>query len=276
MTLARGLAILTTLAQSGADGLAIGDVCRITALPRVSAHRLLAGLIRAGWIEQDDERRYRLGIAAWQLGLAAQSQFDLIRIADPSLDAIERDTQDTTFLLKRVGGDALCVARREGTYPVKLLVMDVGVSYPLGVGAATLAILAHLGEEEYECALRETESRLKAFPRISPATIRVMAAETRRRGFAFSSGFIVPEACAAAVPIFDAARRPIGSFACVASADRLKGERLDLVARTLIREAERVSARLGSTQPRAASGRPKTRPSRPASRSSRASGSHYA
>lgn len=246
MTLARGLGILRLLSQAGPAGLGIAEICKREGLNRVTAHRIVAGLVRERWLEQDGERRYRLGVQAWQVGRAAQTQFDLISVGDPSLDVIERNTHDTVFLLRRIGDEALCIARREGSYPVKLLVMDVGVSYPLGVGAATLAILAHLAEADFEAALASTAAKLKGFPRLTVATIRRMAKETRTRGFAFSSGFIVPEACAVAVPIFDGTGAPMGSFACAASPARMQGDQLDLVVETLRREANRVSERLGA------------------------------
>lgn len=245
MTLMRGLDLLKTLADGGAAGLGIGDICERRGLHRVTAHRLLAGLIRGGWVEQDEQRKYHLGVEAWRIGISANKRFDLIKAANASLDTIEQVTQDTTFLLKLNGGEALCVARREGTYLLKFLVMDVGVSYPLGVGAATLAILAHLTDEECAAALRQTETKLTRFPLITPALMRTMLEETRERGFALSTGFIAPGATAVAVPIFGADGRPVGSFTCAASPDRLSGERLGFVVHTLLTEAKNVSARLG-------------------------------
>lgn len=244
MTLARGLGLLRLLAEESGPGLGIADVCERSRLHRVTAHRLLANLMREGFVEQDEQRRYHLGVEAWRMGVSASRVFDLVKIADPSLDTIEQEMQDTTFLLKRSGNEAICVARREGTYLLKFLVMDVGVGYPIGVGAGTLAILAYLDPEDADRALAETEKKLHRFPSISIPLIRQMAEETRTRGFALSRGLIVPSAYSAAVPIFDAAGRPIGSFACAAAPDRLSGERLDFVVQTMRREAEIVTARL--------------------------------
>ena len=241
MTLSRGLEILKLLAEAGP--MSVGEICGRAGLHRVTAHRLLASLMRQGWVEQDKSRHYQLGIEAWRIGVSANERFDLVKIGDPALDRIEQEMGDTTFLLKRNGDDAICVARREGTYPLKFLVMNVGVSYPLGVGAGTLAILAQLEEEERERILSVTQSKLARFPRISIDLVREMTAETRERGFALSTGRIVPGAYSAAVPIF-ADGRPVGSFACAASAERLSGDRLEFVVQTMWREAELVGQQL--------------------------------
>jgi DNA-binding IclR family transcriptional regulator len=209
--------LLRLLAEERGPGLGIADVCERSRLHRVTAHRLLANLMREGFVEQDEQRRYHLGVEAWRMGVSASRVFDLVKIADPSLDTIEQEMQDTTFLLKRSGNEAICVARREGTY---------------------------LDPEDADRALAETETKLHRFPSISIPLIRQMAEETRTRGFALSRGLIVPSAYSAAVPIFDAAGRPIGSFACAAAPDRLSGERLDFVVQTMRREAEIVTARL--------------------------------
>jgi DNA-binding IclR family transcriptional regulator len=146
--------------------------------------------------------------------------------------------------------------------------MNVGMSYPLGVGAGTLAILAELEEPERERILSVTQSKLGRFPRISIELVREMTAETRERGFALSTGRIVPGAYSAAVPIF-ADGRPIGSFACAASAERLSGDRLDFVVRTMRAEAELVGQQLTG---RSTSARARARPRDP-SRAERRTGS---
>src|SRR4051812_21867196 len=131
MTLARGLDLLKTLAVQPGDGLAVQDICTRLNAPRVSVHRLLANLMKLGWVERDHSRRYHLGVEAWRVGVRANRIFDLANLASPSLDAIEAELEDTTFLLRRNGAEATCIARREGTYQLKFLVMDVGVSYPM-------------------------------------------------------------------------------------------------------------------------------------------------
>src|SRR3712207_6178902 len=121
MTLMRGLELLRLLADAGSAGLGIGEIGERGGFHRVTAHRLLASLVRKGWVEQDERRRYHLGLEAWRVGVSASRLFDFVGIADPSLDAIEREVTDTTFLLRRSGNEAVCVARREGTYPLKFL-----------------------------------------------------------------------------------------------------------------------------------------------------------
>ena len=246
MTLARGLDLLKTLATQPNDGLAVQDICTRLNAPRVSVHRLLANLMMLGWVERDDARRYHLGVAAWRGGVRANRIFDLANLASSSLDAIETELEDTTFLLRRNGAEATCIARREGTYLLKFLVMDGGVSYPMGVGAGSLAILAHLSPEEFEQTLKVTERKLKSYPRTNLELIRSAAEETRRRGFAVTNGFIVASAAAVAVAIFDHERAPIGSLACVAAPERFEGERLNQVVGVLQREADNIMSRIAS------------------------------
>ncbi len=246
MTLARGLQVLKALSGGADEGRGVKELCAELNVPRVSLHRLLATLLKLGWVERDEAHRYHLGIEAWRVGVSASRTFDLVNIAGPSLDAIEAELQDTTFLLRRTGAEATCIARREGTYLLKFLVMDVGVSYPMGVGAGSLAILAYIDPQDFEETLKVTARKLKSYPRVSVDLIRRMAAETRRRGYALTTGFIVPSASALAVPLFDADNTPIGSIACVAAPDRFSGKRLDEVVSVLRRESETITMKLSS------------------------------
>ena len=130
----KSMTILRALMDAETSGLQAAQIVEATGMNRITMHRLVKSLEREGLVERDDGRRYHLGAQAWLLGMAANRRFDLNALAGDSLDRIESETHDTIYLLRRVGDDVLCVARRDGTYPIKSLVMEVGKAYPVGVG----------------------------------------------------------------------------------------------------------------------------------------------
>lgn len=247
MTLARAMGVLYALRDAGAEGLLAGEVAAATRGHRVTVHRLLSGLKQEGLVEQDGTRRYHLGARLWLLGMAASARFDLAAVARDALERLEHETHDTIYLLRRVGDDVFCVARRDGRYPIKSLVMEVGRSYPLGVGGGGLAVLAALHEGERIAILGRVKSRIGGYPKIAFARIRALLADTVKHGFAFWPA-LISEAYVVAVPILGADGRPVGALSCAAIKERLDPQRRRKVAALLKAEAEALRQRLSGAR----------------------------
>jgi DNA-binding IclR family transcriptional regulator len=180
----------------------------------------------------------------WLLGMAANRRFDLHAVAEGALERLEAATHDTIYLLRRVGDDVLCVARRDGSYPIKSLVMEVGKSYPLGVGGGGLAVLLPMPDAERRDILKRAGARLKAYPKVTTAKIRELLADAQRNGYAFWPA-LISEALVVAVPILDREGAPLGALSCAAIKERLEPARRREVAALLQREADAIHRRLG-------------------------------
>ena len=247
MMLRKAMQVLHTLRDAETGGLQAGEIAHATGSHRVTVHRLLRSLDREGLIERDDSRRYHLGPQAWLLGMAANRRFDLNALAGEALERIEAQTHDTIYLLRRVGDDVLCVARRDGSYPIKSLVMEVGKSYPLGVGGGGLAVLAALPEAEQKEILQRVRVRLGAYPKAGFNRIRTLLADTRRKGYAFWPA-LISEALVVAVPILGQDGRPLGALSCAAIKERLDPRRRLRVVAALRSEADGIRQRLGGVK----------------------------
>ena len=247
MALARAMSVLRAIAAAGTGGARAGELSAATGLHRVTVHRLLADLNHEGLVEQDAERAYHLGAEAWLLGRAAGRRFDLARLGEPAIERIERETHDTVYLLRRIPGAVVCIARRDGSYPVKSLVMDVGVRYPLGIGGGGLAVLAFLPAADIEAALKEVQKQLAAYPRVTMARVRKLLRRTQQEGYSYWPG-LISEAHVVGVPIRDGAGQPIGALSCAAIRERLGGTRLRRVVGLLKAEAAQIGKHLGTKQ----------------------------
>lgn len=247
MAIGRALTVLRAIAGAGAPGARAGELASATGLHRVSVHRVLAELAREGLVEQDEARCYHLGPEALFLGQAAGRRFDLARVGEPAIDRIERETHDTVYLLRRVPGAVLCIARRDGTYPIKSLVMDVGGRYPLGIGGGGLAVLAFLRPPDIEAALEGVAKRLDAYPRVTMRKIRQLLVQTKREGYSYWPG-LISEAHVVGVPVFGAAGEPVGALSCAAIRERLDDRRRKKVVALLKAEARAIERQLNGAR----------------------------
>jgi len=65
--------------------------------------------------------RYFLGLHLVALGAAASNRFRVAERAQPRLRRLAARTSDTIYITRRVGDEAMGVAREEGTFPIKTL-----------------------------------------------------------------------------------------------------------------------------------------------------------
>jgi DNA-binding IclR family transcriptional regulator len=116
---------------------------------------------KACWSAIPATRTYRLGPLLYEFGLAAAPRVDARRLCGPTLDRLAAAAGDAAYLNCRSGNDALCLDRREGTFEVQALPVDVGNRRPLGVGSGALAVLASLPSAEVDAVIEANAGRYR-------------------------------------------------------------------------------------------------------------------
>jgi DNA-binding IclR family transcriptional regulator len=227
------------------EGAMLSAVARQTGFGKGTVHRLLNALIDAGLVFQDHETRlYRLGAGLALLGNAAHRQ-DFAALAKPFLLRLTEQTQDTIYASVREGGAAVCVAREIGAFPIRTLSLELGHLRPLGVGSGSLALLAFLPEHEIASIIDKNAAWLARYPGHSRKELLAKVADTRRRGFSFVEGMIIPGMNAIGVAILGADRRPVAALSLAAITNRVSGNRVGQLARMLAREAIELGKAMG-------------------------------
>ncbi|MCP2168012.1 IclR family transcriptional regulator [Goodfellowiella coeruleoviolacea] len=211
--LRRGLAVLRLLA-SRAGPVSAATVARELGLPRSTTYHLLAELIEAGFATHlPEERRYGLGLAAFELGSAFLRHDPLERLARPLLRRLVDRTGYTAHLGVLHGRETLYLVREQPTQP-QTLVSEVGVRLPAHLPASGRAMLAHLPAAQVRALLPSAASfvnRTGRGPTNLPALRRLLLAE-RRRGWAVEDGYVTLGFASVAAPVFDHGGRPIAAI----------------------------------------------------------------
>ncbi|TAM65890.1 MAG: IclR family transcriptional regulator [Microbacteriaceae bacterium] len=183
-SLRRGLDLMRLVVAHHADGITLRDLVAASSLERSTAYRLVACLVEEGYVERDPgTRRYRLGMAAMQLGLVAMDRAPLVEMSRLAMRRLARVSGDTVFLIVRQGDYALCLHREAGQFPIKTLTIDVGERRLLGIGAGGQAIMAELSNEEV-AVIYNRNARKYSEARIELSDLLSSAASTRRKGYA--------------------------------------------------------------------------------------------
>src|SRR6188472_2114888 len=138
-SLDRALDLLEALASAGELG--VSDLAARTGLVPSTAHRLLGTLVERGYAAQSASGgRYLIGYKL--LELAAREH----------LEAVQRETGETTNLVVLEGRDVVYVDKVDGTRSVRLS-LEVGRAIPAHTSGAGKAILAWRSPEDVAALL---------------------------------------------------------------------------------------------------------------------------
>src|SRR3569833_2598325 len=223
-SLRRALRLLRVLAEGDPAGLRLKDIGEAAGCSQPTAHRALQDLIAEGFAEQiEGAKRYWFALDFYVLAARAGQANGLRDLAWLVLLRLSATLSDTIFLLVRNGFDAVCLERVEGPFPIRSFTGDIGGKVPLGLGQGSLALQAHLPEEEREAVIRYNMPRLLDRGYIDEAAFRAVLGRVRGDGFvAFNSG-LIPDMGGVAVPIFDARGYAVAAISIGTLAERLKG-----------------------------------------------------
>ena len=218
----------------------VSEIGRALALPRSSAHRMLAALASHGLVEQDEDGRYRPGIALIALGLGAQGRDPVVSAARPVLEDEAREIGETMFLCALRAGRIVVLDEAEGTGFLRAA-PRIGEAVPVHATAIGRLYLAFASDR-----VRLPAGALERFtPRtlVRPAAVRAAAEKARRQGWAENRGEWVPGLHVVAAPIF-VGERLEATLAVGAPAVHVTPEKAAYLAERVVAAARRVSERL--------------------------------
>ncbi|WP_010146205.1 IclR family transcriptional regulator [Serinicoccus profundi] len=208
------LAILTLLARH-ATPVAAATIARELGLPRSSTYHLLTVLVEQGYaVHLPEDRRYGLGVAAFELGSAYTRQAPLQRLARPRLTRLADATGHNAHLAVLHGPDVLYVVE-ERVAGRPSLVTDVGVRLPATLTASGLAILAALPPAQVRALFPGRESFVQRHGTgvSSLVELRRELSATRARGYAVEDGLVTPGLASVASAVLDHSGHPAAGVA---------------------------------------------------------------
>jgi DNA-binding IclR family transcriptional regulator len=210
----RALRVLRYLA-SQPDPVPLDAIMRACDLPRSTAYHLVNAMIDEGFVAHlPEERRYGLGVAAFEVGSGYSRQEPLQRIARRRLAELVDRTEHSAHLAVLHGRDVLYVVeeRAPGRPP---LVTDVGVRLPAQLTASGRAILAALPAAQVRALWPDRGAFVDRHGRgpSTPSALRTLLVETRQRGYATEDGEVTPGFASVAAAVLDHNGYPIAGVA---------------------------------------------------------------
>jgi DNA-binding IclR family transcriptional regulator len=244
----QSLRLLKLLARHAAP-MPAAAIARDLGLPRSTAYHLLAALRDEGFVVHlPEERRYGLGVAAFELGFAYTRQDPLRWIAQAVLSRLVDATTHNGHFAVLHGRDVLyLIEERARGRPS--LITDVGIRLPAPVTASGLAMLAALPSRQVQ-ALFASRSDFVQRHEAGPTSLRQLdrlLAEVRRNGYAHEDGSVTPGFASVASAVLDHAAHPVAAVALTFPVAELDPSARQALAGPVSRAAARIAHRIRGT-----------------------------
>jgi IclR family KDG regulon transcriptional repressor len=246
LTVDKALRILELL---GDGELRLVDLSSKLGEHKSNVQRLLTTLQARGFVRQDeDTKRYSLGLKLLQLTSVTLANMDLREVAREPMQRLGDFTKETIHLSVYDEPQVVYIDKIESTFPIRMY-SRVGAraeSYCTGVGKALIAFLSDYELERY---LQKV-----SFTRFTPNTItsakelREEIARIRAQGYALDLQEHEEGVRCAAAPIFGLDSRVAGSLSVAAPAFRKSEDDIRALAPTVVAAARQISDNLGNNR----------------------------
>jgi IclR family pca regulon transcriptional regulator len=240
--------LLSIVAESPRRGMGLSELAERAALDKATTHRLARILVRHGWLVQDDEsRRYRLGVRVLDFGFAYLAGIDLRERALPAMQQLAQDFGGSVSLAQLDGADIVYLERIPARQWTVSLEMRVGSRVPAHVTSMGKALLASLTDPQVRTLLQGR--KLQTLTPMSISTTKQLLgqlAEIRARGFALNDQETVLGLRSVAAAINGHMGNPMAAVNVALPTAQCTLERLaSEVAPRVVEAAEAIAAQLG-------------------------------
>jgi IclR family pca regulon transcriptional regulator len=242
-SLERGLSVIRAFDHEHSE-LTLSEVAAVTGVTRAVARRFLLTLESLGYVRSDG-RFFSLTAKVLELGYAYLSSLSLPEVAEPHLEDLVSEVNESSSVSVLDGHDVVYVAR----VPVSRIMtvsISVGTRFPAYATSMGRVLLAGMSEEELTAYLAAVRMEpLTARTVSSVAALRGEVARARTQGWALVNQELEEGLRALAVPIRDRSGTVVAALNVSAHASRtsLEAMRRDLLP-PLLKAAARVEADL--------------------------------
>lgn len=218
----------------------VSAIGRALGLPKSSAHRLLATLVRRGLLERDPRGRYHSGIGLLALGLGAQERDPVVVAARPVLEEESEALGETFFLVGLRAGGIVVLDKVEGKGFLRAA-PQIGSTVPVHSTAVGKLFLAFAPTE-----VAFPMGTLEAFTEhtaVDSGALRASVAETKLRRWASNLDEWHAGLSVLAAPVV-VGERMVAAVALALSSPRLEELGGEALARRVVAAGRRIAERL--------------------------------
>lgn len=243
----RMMTLLDALAQAP-EAASLKQLATATELHPSTAHRILAAMCNARFVERQDAGTYRLGIRLLELGNIVKSRINVREIALPFMQTLHEKIGEAINLGARHDDDIVYLERTSSGRALVRVVYLVGGRAPLHLTSLGKLFLAADGTQKIREYARRT-----GLPGKTPHSLTTLEAlekeldKVRRHGFAYDDEEAEIGLKCVAAPIYDDEGQIVAALSVSAPADRHNPDWAQQVVSTAKAVSQALGYRRGSS-----------------------------
>lgn len=244
-TLLRGLQVLEAMArQDQATG--VGELSRITGLPKSTVQRLLRTLEQAGWAQSasDPVTRWQIGPRIVSVARSSMAYTSIQQAAAPHLARLGEQTGETIHLAVPDAGNRLVLIDRVDSVHAVRTFNAIGASMALHTSSSGKAFLARLPDDEARQILARPLERATPNTVVDFDILWEQIQQVREQGYALNVAENRPDVCAIGSAIVNASQRPVATVTISMPFSRYDPERVPEWGNLVSSAAEEISRSL--------------------------------
>jgi IclR family pca regulon transcriptional regulator len=243
-SLERGLAVIRVFTRER-PALTLSEVAAATGVTRAAARRFLITLMSLGYVRSDG-RQFSLSPRVLELGYAYLSSLSLPDIAEPHLESLVAEVNESSSVSVLDGDDIVYVARVP-TSRIMTVAISVGTRFPAYATSMGRVLLAGLPEDELATYLSKVVlHRLTARTVATTTALRAEIQRARTQGWALVDQELEEGLRSVAAPVRDRTGRTVAAVNVSVAAARAS---IESVRRVLVPPLVATAARIEADLP---------------------------
>jgi IclR family transcriptional regulator, KDG regulon repressor len=225
--------------------LGISALAKELGVAKSTAHRLAVTLAAEGFLEQNqDNGRYRLGLALFELGTLVRRRMDVSTLGLPLLGALRDTTQEAVHLAMLTQTDIVYLYNLESSQAVGTK-SYLGMRKPASCTAEGRVLLAFGPPELTAAVIKEGLARRTDNTLTDPKALLRLLEEVRQTGYAVDDEESEVGMRGMAAPVRDASGRVVAAVGLSGPLQRLTKKEVRRLVPQVVSTADGISARMG-------------------------------
>jgi len=226
--------------------LGISEISERMQLSKSTVYGLVNTLLTKGYLEQNEQtKRYRLGIKLFELGTLVYNRMDLRNEAKVFCEELGSKYNTTVHLAAHYGDEIVYIDKVDAPEAV-IVYSQTGKCAPMHCTGVGKAILAFLSDDELKHVFAKGD--FKKYTEHTITDREELYCELRRIhscGYAVDNEEIETGLRCIAAPIFNYMNQPVAAISVSAPTVRLPLEQIETIAKDVQYHALQISQRLG-------------------------------
>lgn len=241
-TVVKALNALEYICEVG-EPVGVTELAKKFQLVKSNAHRVLTTLTALGYLRKQGDAKYSATLKVWELGTLIVSRLDLVKIARPYLDELNRITDEAVYLATLDGENVVYLAVLESRHPIKIYAR-VGGSAPIHCSASGKVLLTFNDQVRSKVLRRTLISFTKKTP-TNAADLEKVLDTVRRQGFSTNDGDWIEGVSGVAAPIHSRERLGVAAIGVTGPSQRMHRKTFKHLSSIVVPMAQRISRELG-------------------------------